>query len=102
MRIIDKRTYLVHAQRTSGIPVTLNLLDTAGKTAHSVTVTGNVVTLTVPVGLTAEFISADGQPPSNVTVNGAEATTATLTGIGNGGYILATHPRVGDMVVFIQ
>lgn len=102
MRIRDKRTYLVSAQPTGDIPVTLNLLDTAGKKVHSVTVTGNVVTLTVPVGLTAEFVSADGRQPSSVTVNGAEANTATLTGIGNGGYILTTHPRVGDMVVFIQ
>lgn len=102
MRIRDKRTYLVCALSTSDIPVTLNLLDTAGKIVHSVTVTGQVVRLTVPVGLTAEFVSADGQAPSSATVNGAEVTTASLVGIGDGGYILTTHPRVGDMVVFIQ
>lgn len=102
MKIKDKRTYLVYVQPTSDDPVTLNLLDTAGKTVHSVTVTGNVVTLTVPVGLTAEFVSANGQGPRSATVNGADATTASLTGIGNGGYILTSHPRIGDMVVFIQ
>lgn len=102
MRIKDKRSYLVYAQPTSDVPLTLNLLDTAGKTVHSVAVTGNVVTLTVPVGLTAEFVSADGQAPSSATVNGADVTTASLTGVGNGGYILTTHPRVGDMVGFIQ
>ena len=102
MRIRDKRSYLVYAQQTSDVPVTLNLLDTAGKTVHSVTVTGNVVTLTVSVGLTAEFVSADGQKPSSATLNGAEVTTASLTGIGNGGYILTSHPRAGDIVVFLQ
>lgn len=102
MRIIDKRTYLVYAQPTSDIPVTLNLLDTTGKTVNSVTVTGNGVTLPVPVGLTVEFVSADGRAPSSATVNGAEATIADLTGIGHGGSILTTHPRVGDIVVFIQ
>ena len=102
MRIEDKRTYLVHAQLSSDAPVTLYLLDTAGKTVSSFSVPISGVVVTVPVGQTVEFYSADGQQPSSATVNGAQATTASLTGIGHGGYVLTTHPRVGDMVVFIQ
>ena len=103
MRIRDKRSYLVHAQVSSDTPVTLYLLDTAGKTVRSISVPASGgAFVTVPVGLTAEFYSADDQKPSSATVNGAETTTASLTGIGHGGYILTSHPRVGDIVVFIQ
>ena len=103
MKIRDKRSYLVHAQMSSDAPVTLYLLDTAGKTVRSISVPviGGAF-VTVPVGQSVEFYSADGQKPSSATVNGAEATTAALTGIGHGGYILTSHPRVGDLVVFIQ
>lgn len=102
MRIRDKRTYLVNAQLSSDVPVTLYLLDTAGKTVLSVSVPISGVVVTVPVGQTVEFLSADDQKPSSATVNGAEATTAWLTGIGHGGYILTSHPSAGDIVVFIQ
>lgn len=103
MRIKDKRSYLVHAQRSSPIPMTLYLLDTTGKTARSFSVPDQGgVSVTVPVGQTAEIVTADGQGPSSVTVNGAEATTATLTGIGHGGYIPTSHPHAGDIVVFIK
>ena len=103
MRIRDKRSYLVHAQMSSDAPVTLYLLDTAGETVRSISVpVSGGAFVTVPVGQTVEFYSADGQKPSSATVNGADATTANLTGIGHGGYILTTHPHVGDIVVFIQ
>ena len=101
MRIRDKRSYLVFAQASSGTPVTLYLWNTAGEMVRSINVTTTTgVFVTVPIGLTVEFVSDDLQKPTSATVNGAEATTAGLTGFGNGGYILTTHPRVGDIVVF--
>ena len=103
MRIRDKRSYLVHAQVSSDAPVTLYLLDTAGETVRSVSVpVSGGAFVTVPLGQSVEFYSAAGQKPSSATVNGAEVTTASLTGIGHGGYILTSHPRAGDIVVFIQ
>ena len=102
MRIKDKRSYLVHAQQSSDAPATLYLLDTTGKTVSSFSVPVSGIDVTVPVGQTVEFYSATGEKPSSATVNGAQATTANLTGIGHGGYVLATHPRAGDIVIFIQ
>lgn len=103
MRIIDKRSYLVYAERSGDAPLTLYLLDTAGKTVRTIDVpiSGGAV-VTVPVGQTVEFNSADGQKPSIAKINGADVNTAALGGIGNGGYILTTHPSAGDFVSFTQ
>lgn len=103
MRIRDKRSYLVYAQRSSDVPLTLHLLDTSGKTVLSVDVPSSGAKITVPVGMTVEFNSADGQKPSMAQINGADVNTAAIVGlIGNGGYMLTTHPSVGDFVLFVQ
>lgn len=103
MRIRDKRSYLVFAERSSDVPLTLYLLDTAGKAVRTIDVPiSGVSIVTVPVGQTVEFNSADGQKPSMAKINGADVNTALLDGIGNGGYILTTHPSVGDFVSLIQ
>ena len=103
MRIRDERSYLVYAERSSDAPLTLHLIDTAGKTVRTIDVpiSGGAM-VTVPVGQTVEFNSADGQKPSVARINGADANMAALVGVGNGGYILTTHPSVGDFVSFTQ
>lgn len=103
MRIRDKRSYLVYAERSGDAPLTLHLLDTAGKTVRTIDVpiVGGVM-VTVPVGQTVEFNSADGQKPSLAKINGADVNMAALVGLGNGGYIITEHPSVGDFVSFTQ
>ena len=102
MRIRDKRSYFVHVARSSPNPVTLYLLDTAGKTVRSISVPPAGASVTVPVGQTAEVAIKGGQKPGVTTVNGAEATVGPApVAIGHSGYILTSHPRAGDIVEFM-